>query len=71
MKKVIAIVAILLVALIGLSSYNTNENTKSKNGDDTLLAALKTSTKGVPVTNGGTGVGTGTGSAGNGTVRPD
>jgi len=49
MKKAILIVAIILVALVGLTSYNSNEQKKESNGDDRLLAVIKTSTKGEPV----------------------
>jgi len=63
MKKVIAIVAIVLIAVLGLTSYNTNEVKTNKNDNSPLLAALKT-TKGVPVIGSGNG-GQGGGDAGN------
>jgi len=47
MKKVIAIVAIVVIALVGLTSYNGSEMKKEKN-DDRLVAMLKTS-KGDPI----------------------
>ncbi|RZL41246.1 MAG: hypothetical protein EOP00_25215 [Pedobacter sp.] len=51
MKKVIAIVAIFVLSILGLSSYNTNEVKKNRNeSNSTLLASLN---------NGGTGAGTG------------
>ena len=56
MKKVILIVAIVLVALVGLTSYNSNEGRKEK-GNGNLIAELKT---------GGTGVSQGTGTIGSG-----
>lgn len=39
MKKVIAIVAVIVVAIVGLSSYNTNEVKKNET-NSTLLAQL-------------------------------
>lgn len=39
MKKVIAIVAVVVVAFVGLTSYNGT--TEKKNGGDRLLAELK------------------------------
>ena len=48
MKKIILIAAVLLVAIVGLTSYNGKEEKKDK-GNDTLIASLQTSTKGVPV----------------------
>lgn len=51
MKKVIAIVAIFVISILGLSSYNTNEVKKNRNeSNSTLLASLN---------NGGLGAGTG------------
>ena len=41
MKKVIAIVAVVVIAILGLSSYNSNEVKKSGNTDN-LIAELKT-----------------------------
>lgn len=41
MKKVIAIVAVVVIAILGLSSYNTNEVKKSSKSDN-LIAELKT-----------------------------
>lgn len=59
MKNVIAIVAIVVIAILGLSSYNTNDIQVKKNASNsTLLAALD---------NGGNGAGTSLGNAnGNG-----
>lgn len=48
MKKVIAIVAVVTIALVGLTSYNANETKKEKN-NDTFIAAVK-NVKGVPAT---------------------
>lgn len=48
MKKVIAIVAVVVIAILGLSSYNTNEVKKNET-NSTLLASLN---------NNGTNVGT-------------
>lgn len=39
MKKVIAIAAVVVIAILGLSSYNTNEVKKESNGS-TLIARL-------------------------------
>jgi hypothetical protein len=47
MKKVIAIVAVVTIALVGLTSYNTNE-TKKEKSNDTFIAAVKN----VPITDG-------------------
>lgn len=47
MKKVIAIVAVIVIALVGLTSYNGKEVKKS--GDDRLVAMIKTG-KGEPLT---------------------
>ena len=41
MKKVIAIVAVIAIAILGLSSYNTNQIKKSSKSDN-LIAELKT-----------------------------
>ncbi len=41
MKKLIAIVAVIVVALVALSSYNTNEAKKNNSGTDNLIAELK------------------------------
>jgi hypothetical protein len=50
MKKVIAIVVVVVIALVGLSSYNAKDVKKEKGGeDDTLIASVLTNTKGVPV----------------------
>lgn len=46
MKKVIAIVAVVTIALVGLTSYNANETKKEKN-NDTFIAAVK-NIKGTP-----------------------
>jgi len=40
MKKAIAIVAVIVVALIGLTSYNGSE-VKKNNGNGSLIAELK------------------------------
>jgi hypothetical protein len=40
MKKFIAILAVVVVAILGLSSYNTNEIKKSSNTDN-LIAEVK------------------------------
>ncbi len=40
MKKVIAIVAVVTIALVGLTSYNSNETKKEKN-NDTFIASVK------------------------------
>ena len=47
MKKVIAIVAVVTIALVGLTSYNSNETKKEKD-NDTFIAAVK-NVKGTPV----------------------
>jgi len=50
MKKVVAILVVVVVALVGLSSYNSKEVKKEKGGeDDALIANVLTNTKGVPV----------------------
>lgn len=49
MKKVILIAAVILVALISLTSYNSNEAKKESNGDDRLIASVRTATKGDPL----------------------
>jgi len=54
MKKVIAIVAVVVIAILGLSSYNTNE-VKKNESNSTLLASLN---------NGGTGLGSQVGTGG-------
>ena len=41
MKKVIAIVAVVVIAILGLSSYNTTQVEKSSKSDN-LIAELKT-----------------------------
>ena len=41
MKKVIAIVAVIAIAILGLSSYNTTQVEKSSKSDN-LIAELKT-----------------------------
>lgn len=41
MKKFIAIVAVIAIAILGLSSYNTTQVQKS-NKSDNLIAELKT-----------------------------
>jgi hypothetical protein len=41
MKKFIAILAVVVVAILGLSSYNTNEIKKSSTTDN-LIAEVKT-----------------------------
>ena len=41
MKKVIAIVFVIAIAILGLSSYNTNQIKKSSKSDN-LIAELKT-----------------------------
>jgi hypothetical protein len=51
MKKVIAILVVVVIALVGLSSYNSNPVKKEKTGDDTLIASVVTNTKGIPLTN--------------------
>ena len=47
MKKIILIAAVLLVAIVGLTSYNGKEERKNT-GDDKLLAMIKTSKTGEP-----------------------
>lgn len=51
MKKVIAIVAVVVIAILGLSSYNTNEVKKSSKSDN-LIAELKTGGTGSVVVGG-------------------
>ncbi len=41
MKKVILIVAVIVVALVGLTSYNGSDK-KKDNGNGNLIAELKT-----------------------------
>jgi hypothetical protein len=53
MKKVIAIVAVIAIAFVGLTSYNGS--TEKKSGNDRLLAELKTTKSGDPITKGGGG----------------
>lgn len=48
MKKVIAIVAVVVIAILGLSSYNTNEVKKSSKSDN-LIAELKTGGNGAVI----------------------
>jgi len=49
MKKVVAIL-VVVIALVGLSSYNSKEVKKEKGGeDDTLIASVLTNTKGTPI----------------------
>lgn len=48
MKKVIAIVAVIAIAILGLSSYNTNQIKKS-NKSDNLIAELKTGGNGAVI----------------------
>jgi hypothetical protein len=51
MKKVIAILVVVVIALVGLSSYNSKEVKKEKGGeDDALIANVLTNTKGIPLT---------------------
>lgn len=47
MKKVITILAVVVIALVGLTSYNSNE-TKKEKSNDTFIAAVK-NVKGTPV----------------------
>lgn len=54
MKKVIVIVAVVIIAVLGLTSYNTNE-VKRNESNSTLLSSLN---------NGGTGLGSQIGSGG-------
>lgn len=50
MKKVIAILVVVVIALVGLSSYNSKEVKKEKGGeDDALIANVLTNTKGIPM----------------------
>ena len=59
MKKAIAILVVVVIALVGLSSYNSKEVKREKGGDDdTLIASVLTNTKGIPVTGGGSSEGT-------------
>jgi hypothetical protein len=51
MKKFIAILAVVVVAILGLSSYNTNEIKKSSNTDN-LIAEVKTGGSGAVVIGG-------------------
>ena len=48
MKKIILIAAILLIAIVGLTSYNGKEEKKDKN-KDVLIASFQ-NTKGLPTT---------------------
>ncbi|WP_298155055.1 hypothetical protein [Flavobacterium sp.] len=48
MKKIILIVAIVLVAVVGLTSFNGKEVKKNENGDR-LVASLTTAKTGTPV----------------------
>lgn len=48
MKKAIAILAVVTVALVGLTSYNTNEDKKG-NSNDRLMASIKTTLTSEPV----------------------
>lgn len=48
MKKFIAIVAVIVIAILGLSSYNTNEIEKSSKSDN-LIAELKTGGSGAVI----------------------
>ncbi|WP_181368997.1 hypothetical protein [Flavobacterium pallidum] len=52
MKKIILIVAIVLVAVVGLTSFNGKE-VKKENGDR-LIAQVKTESPGEPIIKGGT-----------------
>ena len=61
MKKVIAILVVVVIALVGLSSYNSKEVKREKGGEDDLIASVLTNTKGVPTTP----------EQPKGTVRPD
>lgn len=49
MKKVVAILVVVVIALVGLSSYNSKEVKKEKGGEDDLIASVLTSTKGQPI----------------------
>ncbi len=51
MKKFIAIVAVIAIAILGLSSYNTTQVQKS-NKSDNLIAELKTGGNGSVVVGG-------------------
>jgi hypothetical protein len=42
MKKVILIAAIVIVAIVGLTSYNGKEMKRDNNGDDRLIAQVNT-----------------------------
>ena len=50
MKKVIAILVVVVIALVGLSSYNSKEVKREKGGEDDLIASVLTNTKGIPLT---------------------
>lgn len=52
MKKVIAILVVVVIALVGLSSYNNKEVKKEKSGEDDLIISALTNTKGIPLTGG-------------------
>jgi hypothetical protein len=52
MKKVITILAVVIIALVGLTSYNANETKKEKN-NDTFIASVKASKGVIPVAGGG------------------
>ncbi|MDR6968966.1 hypothetical protein J2X31_002992 [Flavobacterium arsenatis] len=54
MKKFIAIVAIVLIAVLGLTSYNTNE-VKKNESNSTLLASLNNGDTGGLTNNTGAG----------------
>ena len=54
MKKVIVIVAVLVVALVGLTSYNNTEVKKNK-GNGNLIAELKTDPIRIATNTGGGG----------------
>mgnify|MGYP003593767325 FL=1 len=51
MKKFIAIVAVVVIAILGLSSYNTTQVEKSSKSDN-LIAELKTGGTGSVVVGG-------------------
>ena len=51
MKKFIAIVAVVVIAILGLSSYNTTQVEKSSKSDN-LIAELKTGGNGSVVITG-------------------
>lgn len=53
MKKIILIVAVVLVAVVGLTSFNGKSEVKKSNSDDRLYAALKATSKGEPIKAGG------------------